>query len=187
MKSGQTLIAEVKTYNPFTGWRAKESWEERLEIAAEHGDWVAVHTDKRWGGSFDKLAKARERIGDKPLLAKGIHENDDLVAKALAGGAHFVLVVDRIPAEEYREQCLYEPATILGLKNEAARDMKKVWNARNPLNNGEAKIDDFHQARLAMPEGWLCQASGLITIGDVDPSATAVLVGEHLPEFVESL
>jgi indole-3-glycerol phosphate synthase len=91
LRPGQLLIAEAKTRSPF-GFKAEESWEERFELADQYGDWVSVHTDERWGGSFKLLVEARKRT-NKTLLAKGLHETDDDVERALAVGADFVLVV----------------------------------------------------------------------------------------------
>ncbi|MAJ97292.1 MAG: hypothetical protein CMI56_01585 [Parcubacteria group bacterium] len=46
------------------------------------GDIISIHTDSRWGGSFELLEKARG-LTDKPILAKGIHKDDADIEKAL--------------------------------------------------------------------------------------------------------
>src|SRR5262245_45908430 len=69
------FVAEVKTGSPW-GWRSPYSWEFLMEVADRVGDWVAIHTDPRWGGSWNLLRRARAKTG-KPILAKGIHANDD--------------------------------------------------------------------------------------------------------------
>lgn len=88
------LIAEVKTQSPF-GFRSALSLQELFDLANRHGDIISVHTDMRWGGSFDLLRKAR-KLTTKPILAKGIHETDEEIEQAFASGANFVLVVGRI-------------------------------------------------------------------------------------------
>lgn len=46
------LIAEVKTKSPF-GFVSEDSREVQLERAIRIGDIVSIHTDERWGGSFE--------------------------------------------------------------------------------------------------------------------------------------
>ncbi len=183
LKHGQLLFAEVKPVSPF-GWKSDRSWEELFEIANEHGDWLSIHTNKLWGGSFKLLAEACRRT-DKPVLAKGYHTSDDDIARALDAGARRVLTVrDSLP-EAYAEMCMIEPLTIMGLGRLAGAE-QAVWNSRNPYT-GDTKIDTFEQARLVRPLAWLCQASNIRTIDDVEPTANAVLVGANLPEFIKSL
>ncbi len=189
LRPGQLLIAEVKTTSPF-GWEADESWEERFAIAEEHGDWVAVHTDERWGGSFELLAEARART-DKPLLAKGIHKDDSDIEAAIAAGANAVLAVGRLP-HIYRERCLIEPRDVYELRHFALSGLRLAWNSRD-LDTGEPKTDpttgrqiSFADALEVYPRTF-CQASYVRTPDDVHPKADAVLVGTHLPEFVAML
>jgi len=175
------IIAEVKTHSPF-GWEAAQSWEELFELAAEVGDMVSIHTDARWHGSFELVRRARART-HKPILAKGIHARDDEIERALEAGADWVLVVGRVPSA-HLERCLIEPTTL----EELARlptTVKAVWNSRD-LATGGRKPADFARAR-AVFDGWLCQASHVATVGDVNPAAEAVLVGTHLAEFARSL
>jgi indole-3-glycerol phosphate synthase len=178
---GIQLIAEVKTASPF-GWRSDSAWDELFALANAHGDIISIHTDPRWDGSFDLVRKARS-LTDKPILAKGIHADDALIQEAVDAGADWVLAVGRIPGV-HQEKCLIEPLTLEELKALPA-DMKVVWNTRD-LATGEAKKETFAQAR-AIFEGWLCQASNIRTVTDIEEGANAVLVGTHLPEFVRSL
>lgn len=60
-----------------------------------------------------------------------------------------------------------------------------VWNSRD-LATGGLKPDGFTAARSAW-EGWLCQASNVASLRDVDPSANAVLVGQGLPGFAAEM
>lgn len=178
MANRPEFIAEVKTASPF-GWRSEHLWDELFETADRYGDWVSVHTDPRWEGSFELVATARKRT-DKPILAKGIHASDDDVRKALDVGADYVLAVERVPAVS-PEQCLVEVEDIAGFAK-LPPGTKAVWNSRD-LATGDAKTETFEQARAAW-DGWLCQASNIRTPNDIEPSADAILVGTHLPEFV---
>jgi hypothetical protein len=175
------LIAEVKTSSPF-GWQSKKSWDELFQLANEFGDVISVHTDPRWGGSLELIAKARVQT-DKPILAKGLHETDDEIKAAREAGADWVLVVGRVP-HEYLDYCWLEPNSLSELKA-LPPIVKAVWNSRDLLT-GDLKLDDFAAARQIF-SGWLCQASNLLNVDDVHPLANAVLVGQHLPEFIESL
>ncbi len=175
------IIAEVKTHSPF-GWTSDKAWSELFTLASEIGDIISVHTDTRWGGSFDLIRKAR-RLTKKPILAKGIHKNDELIARALDAGADLVLVVGRIP-KFHPEKCIIEPLQLKELVSlpDGARAM---WNSRN-LSDGTKKKETFHEAR-SLWKGWLCQASFITTVHDIEEGADAVLVGTHLAKFAESL
>lgn len=179
---GKTLIyAEVKICSPF-GWRSEHSWDELFEVANEIGDVLSIHTDPRWGGSFELLSRARS-LTEKPILAKGIHASDDEVVRAIDCGAESVLVVERIP-KLHAAQCLIEPRTFDELTKLPA-NIKAVWNSRD-LNNGGIKNETYGQAREAF-SGWLCQASNIKTISDIHPKADAILVGTNLLSFADSL
>ena len=175
------IIAEVKTQSPF-GFRSDKSWDELFAMASQTGGIISIHTDPRWGGSFDLIRKAKT-LTAKPILAKGIHATDDDVRKAVEAGADYVLVVGRIPAVHV-ERCLLEPLTLAELKTIPA-GAKVVWNSRD-LSTGGLKTETFEQARAAW-KGWLCQASNIRTAADVKEGADAVLVGQNLEEFVRSL
>ncbi len=176
-----TIIAEVKTESPF-GYRAEKTWDELFAVASEVGDMISVHTDPRWGGSFELIEKAR-RLTSKPILAKGIHATEEDIKRAVASGADWVLVVGRIPSA-YAEKCLMEPHTLEELKN-IPPDLRAVWNSRD-LNTGGLKSETFAQAREIF-SGWLCQASNIKTVADIERGADAVLVGTHLEEFAQSI
>lgn len=175
------IIAEVKTCSPF-GYVAENSWDELFNIANKIGDIISIHTDERWGGSFELLAKARKLTG-KPILAKGIHASDDDVNRALSVGADWVLVVGRIP-KIYQEKCMIEPFNLIEFK-QIPIDSRVVWNSRD-LKTGGKKKETFVQARKLW-SGWLCQASFIKTVDDIDVGADAVLVGTYLKDFAQSL
>lgn len=175
------IIAEVKTQSPF-GYKAEKSWDELFVFADSVGDMLSIHTDPRWGGSFELLKKARS-LTNKSILAKGIHQNDADIEKAIDVGADWVLVVGRIPAVHI-EKCLIEPLTIEELRT-IPKHLRAVWNARD-LKNGSVKTDTFVEARKAFG-GWLCQASHIRTVADIEEGANAVLVGTNLIEFAESV
>ncbi|MEK7574685.1 MAG: hypothetical protein AAB511_00430 [Patescibacteria group bacterium] len=182
MINGALLIAEVKIQSPF-GFKSEKSWDELFALADRVGDMISIHTDPRWGGSFELLAKARAKT-KKPILAKGIHATDEEVRKAIDVGADFVLVVGRIPAIHV-EKCLIEPLTLAKLFSLPKGVQKVVWNSRD-LKTGGLKTETFADARKIW-KGWLCQASNIKTINDIQVGADAVLVGEHLTGFIESL
>jgi indole-3-glycerol phosphate synthase len=175
------IIAEVKTKSPF-GWQSSQSWEELFEIANQVGDIISIHTDPRWDGSYNLLKKARN-LTSKPILAKGIHAKDSDISKALGYGANLVLVVGRLP-KVHQEFCLIEPDTLEELKNIPV-ELKAVWNSRD-LQTGGLKKDDFSSARKYF-DGWLCQASNIHSLQDINPQADAVLIGTHLPGIARQL
>jgi len=174
------IIAEVKTQSPF-GFVSTKSWDELFEIAERIGDIISIHTDPRWGGSFELIKKARA-LTKKPILAKGIHESDEKIGKAIEAGADLVLVVGRIP-KIHKEKCLIEPLTLKELKT-LPPSLKAVWNSRD-LSTGGMKKETFEEARKIF-KGWLSQASNIRTIKDIRAGADAVLVGSNLSEFAES-
>jgi len=181
------IIAEVKTESPF-GFKSAKNWDELFSLACKVGDIISVHTDQRWGGSFELLADARAKT-DKPILAKGIHADDELIERAIKCGADFVLVVGRIPvsgsgAKISADKLLIEPNSLAELAT-IPQNYRVVWNSRD-LKTGGLKKETFAEAREIFP-GWLCQASNIRTIADVHPLADAVLVGSNLEEFAESL
>jgi indole-3-glycerol phosphate synthase len=176
------LIAEVKTCSPF-GWESTESWDALFELANESGDWLSIHTDPRWGGSFQALYKAR-KMTNKPVLAKGLHEADDEIRAALGCGADYVLVVGRVPPADLLPKCILEPNTLRQLNLMPSR-ARMVWNSRD-LATGGWKRETFADARIMHGAGWLCQASNIKTRHDVDPKADAILVGTYLREFLRS-
>ncbi len=181
MNQSVTIIAEVKTHSPF-GWKSEKSWDELFDVADSVGDLLSVHTDPRWNGSFDLIKKARA-LTTKPILAKGIHAHDSDIENALIAGADFVLVVGRIP-NVHKDKCIIEPYTLEDLQS-LPGGVRAVWNSRD-LETGGMKQEDFKIARGHFP-GWLCQASNIKTIDDVDDAADAVLVGTNLEQFATSL
>ena len=181
MFQGITVIAEVKIMSPF-GYKSEKSWEELFEMANSIGDIISIHTDSRWGGSFDLLKKARN-LTKKPILAKGIHEMDNDVSMAIDNGADYILVVGRIPLIN-QEMCLIEPKSLNQLKN-IPTTLKAVWNQRD-LETGGRKKESFKEARK-IHKGWLCQASHISTLEDIDPLADAILIGTKLENFIDIL
>lgn len=175
------IIAEVKTASPF-GYKSEKSWEELFAIAHDIGNIISIHTDPRWNGSFELIKKART-LSTKPILAKGIHATDEEIKHAIDHGADFVLVVGRIP-KIHLDKCLIEPYTLDELRK-IPPELKVVWNNRD-LNTGGLKTEGFEEARQNFL-GWICQASNLKTVADINQKADAVLVGTHLETFAKSL
>jgi indole-3-glycerol phosphate synthase len=182
--SGPLFIAEVKTRSPF-GFESKRSSGYLTELACQHGDIVAAHTDPRWGGSFDHLAGVAvlTHMWGKLVLAKGVHAEDDDIKRALQCGADLVLVVGRRPPPELWGACLIEPQG--GMWEWPLPGDRIVVNRRN-LATGKPDNLDFESVRYGNPNTWLCQASFIRTRADVHRHADAFIVGEHLPEFVAS-
>lgn len=181
MINGTQIIAEVKTKSPF-GFSSDRTWDELFNIANDLGDIVSIHTDARWGGSFDLVERAR-KLTSKPILAKGLHQDDKDIERAISAGADYVLVVGRLPGI-YLEKCFIEPLNINSLYK-LPENLKVVWNSRD-LSAGKQKYETFELAREIW-KGWLCQASYLKTIDDIRPGADAVIVGTHLEMFAKSL
>lgn len=175
----QYLIAEVKTESPF-GFKSDKTWDELFSIANLIGDMISIHTDSRWGGSFQLIEKAK-KLTNKPILAKGFHENDDLVKNAFNAGANFVLTVGR-RSGYLPEKCLIEPYDLQQLKQYTSPNQWIVWNSRNLLD-GSRKQETIEQARQIHSSGFLCQASNIKSYEDVFQRSDAVLIGEHLPSF----
>src|SRR3989344_5648980 len=164
-----TIIAEVKTQSPF-GYKSESTWNELFKVANEVGDIISIHTDSRWGGSFDLIKKAKS-LTTKPILAKGIHKKDEDIQKAIDAGADFVLVVGRIP-NIHKNKCLIEPFTLQEFKN-IPQDLTAVWNSRD-LSNGKLKKESFKEARDIF-KGWLCQASNIKHVDDIEKGANAII------------
>ena len=175
------VIAEVKVKSPF-GFRSPYNWDELFDLANKIGDIISIHTDPRWGGSFDLISKARG-LTSKPILAKGIHASDDDIIKTIEAGADFVLVVGRIPGV-YKDKCLIEPLNLKELET-IPNNFKIVWNSRD-LSDGSLKQETFEQARKKWAE-WICQASNIKNIRDIKVGANAILIGSYLKEFAKSL
>ncbi len=178
------VIAEVKTCSPF-GFISSKSWDELFAIAEKNGDMLSIHTDARWGGSFDLVRKARS-LSKKPILAKGIHASDSDIVDAFKAGADWVLVVGRVPRlpEPLLRQCIIEPNTLAELAL-IPPHLHVVWNSRD-LATGGFKKETFEETR-ALRKGWLCQASNIKSVADVKMGADAILVGTHLEDFVQSI
>lgn len=174
------LIAEVKVVSPF-GYQAQGTWAQQFALASKVGDWVSVHTDARWGGSFELLRAARS-LTKKPILAKGIHATDMEIEHALECGADWVLCVGRVP-KRFADKCIVEPNTIADLVA-LPKAQRACWNARN-LATGLAKTQTFGEARQVF-SGWLCQASFICSRIEVHPGAQAVLIGEGLQDYVNT-
>jgi indole-3-glycerol phosphate synthase len=175
-----TIIAEVKTQSPF-GFHSNKSWDELFATAERVGDMLSIHTDPRWGGSFDLIRKAKT-LTKKPVLAKGIHASDDDIEQAIKAGADYVLVVGRVPSI-YKDKCLIEPNTLAELAA-LPKGIKAVWNSRD-LSTGGMKVETFAEARNVF-SGWLCQASNIESVDDIESGADAVLVGTHIESFAQS-
>ena len=160
---------------------------------------ISVHTGEDFGASDDDIYRASRYIRfynkdhktDKKLLAKGFHKSDEEIEHWLNEGADYVLVVDRVPAEKYRNHCILEFSDLEELVLTALKypDLKYLYNRRN-LKNGTLKEKKIYIFLLEIAKeniNWLCQASGIKTKEDVHNCADAYLVGENLPAFIEDI
>ena len=177
------FIAEVKTQSPY-GYKSDKNWFELFNLANQIGDIISIHTNPRWGGSFEDLKIARS-LTDKPILAKGFHYSKKDVDKCINNGANHVLFVVKLPQQIYNQYELklffYEPLTIHQLRGSTDVGVV-IWNQRDLLT-GKPKKEDFDEVRKIYVKRNLCQASLLKSWLDVDMSADAILVGEHLENF----
>jgi len=172
------LIAEVKTCSPY-GYKSDKTWDELFDLANEYGDMISIHTDPRWGGSYEKLKEARSRTS-KAILAKGIHPTNEEVCNLMDIGANYVLVVGRVPHIDIINRCLLEPSSIEEIES-YPRNAKIVWNARD-LDTGKPKDKKIDDVRKVW-SGWLCQASLISSMDDVYRGVDAILVGQNLVEY----
>lgn len=179
------FIAEVKTQSPF-GFKSKESWDELFELACAHGDWIAVHTDPRWGGSFELLKRARKLQPNLTILAKGIHARDSDIDRAWDCGANYCLTVGRV-SEDYIDRTIFEPINFeqMYLPMYVYPELKVMWNARD-IVTGKQKKETVTDARTNF-KGWLCKASYIIHPQDiyVRDDIDAFIVGTNLRPFIE--
>lgn len=171
------FIAEIKTKSMF-GFESPYSRAKLIDTALEHGDWISVHTDPRFGGSFDDIYMlARETR--KPILAKGFHCHNDDIKKALDLGADYVLVVER--ATMSHKHVLFE-------FSEPVEGFRMVYNSRDLRTGQPKKVNRWHEYRVKCD--WLCAASNIKVKDDVQimyPGCDAFIVGSNLVEFCESL
>jgi hypothetical protein len=179
------FIAEVKTQSPF-GFKSEESWDNLFELAAKHGDWIAIHTNPLWGGSFELLDRAR-RLTKKPILAKGIHQRDTDVKMALDCGADMVLTVGRICTSVEAHETIFEPLNI-GQMFEPMycyNNIRVMWNDRD-LVTGKRKKETVTDIR-SIYNGWLCKASYILHPQDIASRTDidAFIIGTNLRVFVE--
>lgn len=175
------FIAEIKTESPF-GFKSCFSFNFLVELAILKGDWISVHTNEKWGGKFEHLNYIR-KLTKKPILAKGLHQNNDDIKKCLDLGADYVLCVNFIPSLNYLDRVLLEPHN-LDIFYQMYRKypfLKFVYNSRD-LNTGEIKNPCFYSI-MRKKVNWLCQASHIKSTADVKKDCNAFIIGEQLVNF----
>lgn len=189
-----TFIAEVKTKSPF-GFQSNHSYDELFDIANEYGDILSIHTDPRWGGSMKRIKEAKSKT-NKPILAKGLHVENEEIQQAFDSGANYVLCVGRIPSGFPLNKIFYEPLNFeeatchfdfLGKICHSVAAI--VWNQRNIItgNKKDVRIDQFIKIRdNSRGDYKICQASMIQTRKDVNPNVDFFIVGEHLPIFIDN-
>jgi indole-3-glycerol phosphate synthase len=188
------FIAEIKTQSMF-GFQSKYPWITLVDAALTHGDWISVHTDPRFGGSFDDIHLFR-RETEKPILAKGFHTHNDDVEKAFDLGADYVLIVDRFPLsliEKYPQKILFEVSNLDFLSDLPSFDylaeLKFVYNGRDLKTGlGKKSIADYVKYREQFK--WVCGASLIRTHANIEqfyPKCDAFIVGSDLVDFCKTL
>lgn len=185
------FIAEIKMQSPF-GFVSPYPFMEVVETAIRYGDWIAVHTNPLWGGSYEQIEFVR-RLTDKPILAKGIHSRDENIQKALEYGADNVLVVERIPSYGWLKKCLiemsYQNALPLLDRNTPSDQNSYRWvsNSRNLKTGAVPYNEDLGEFLNHKNKNWVCQASGIYFPYQVNERADAFIVGEQLIPFCKNL
>lgn len=188
------FIAEIKTQSPF-GVKNDESFHSLMTYAIKYGDWVSVHTNPLWGGSFEAIEYVR-RFTDKPILAKGIHSKNDDIQKALDYGANKVLVVDRLPHNLLQPPCdgkvIFELSNLINIEKVSYDFIQWgefLYNGRD-LSTGLGKKSIADYAKYREKFNWLCGASLIKSPDDVQsyyPNCDAFIVGTNLVEFCDKL
>ena len=181
------FIAEIKTQSMY-GFQSKYHRETLIDYALQWGDWISVHTDPRFGGSFDDIYFIRKET-KKPILAKGFHTHHTDIKKCFDLGATYVLTLRPVRyVLQYQdifgnlEHVLFENDDI---KEAQGNKTKFVYNGRN-LRTGLKKEhrDKYQEYRKQCK--WLCGASLIETPNDVQtyyPNCDAFIVGRYLVEF----
>lgn len=193
-KKSPIFIAEIKTHSMF-GFTAKYSRSKLTDVALRYGDWISVHTDPRFGGSFDDIYMLRKET-KKPILAKGFHCSNDSVKKALDMGADYVLVVDRLCGSllnfPFTDKILFELSNLINIEKVSYDFIdfgKFVYNGRD-LRTGLGKKSISNYSKYRDIFKWVCGASLLKSPKDVQmyyPDCDAFIVGSNLIEFCKNL
>ncbi len=192
--NGKIFIAEIKTMSPF-GFKSNYSPNFLKQLAIKYGDWIGVHTDPLWGGSFVDIVNIKNTITrmsepscTNPILAKVIHSSDYHIRMALEYGADYVTVVGRIPKKEYLPKCLLEPLNLKQLQ-----EFIKLEEIYGIILNQRNLFDGFTNKYLG---SWIdvipniiknikvIQASSIKRPKEVHNWADGFIVGEHLPQFI---
>jgi indole-3-glycerol phosphate synthase len=193
MKNGQIFIAEIKTQSPY-GYKSERDFNVLAYEAITFGDWISVHDNALWGGDFETIAFVRKQTR-KPILAKGLHSTDDDIQRALDHGANYVLVVDRLPRQEFWKKCLFEWSSVVNWRLMAENiyegtKHKYVHNIRDlttGIGHKYNALPEYVEYKKKHPESWICQASGIRTLNDVDPNVNAFIVGTHMSDICVSI
>lgn len=188
----QIFIAEIKTLSPF-GFKSNYRFDFLSKLAITYGDWISVHTSPLWGGGFDDIVRIkRQKNTDQKILAKGIHETDEEIERALSAEANYVLVVGRVPPDKYLPYCLLEPIDF-----KQAVEFSKVsgiagivFNKRSLINGSHinpveywVKLQELLENKTELK---IFQASLIKTFEDVRVMSDGYIVGENLPSFILS-
>lgn len=173
------------------GFQSKYSRNILIDTAIHYGDWISVHTDPRFGGSFDDIHIIRQET-KKPILAKGFHIHYSDIQKCFDLGADYVLTVQK-PSEKLNsfysngllKNIIFEIDNINDISNVNQHLMRYCYNGRS-LKTGFGKkyIGDYQQFRDRCD--WLCGASLIKELDDVQkfyPKCDAFIIGQNLVEF----
>ena len=183
------FIAEIKTASMF-GYKSIYSRYYLTQLAITCGDWISVHTDPRFGGSFDDIYQIR-KMTKKPILAKGFHTHNDDIKKAFDLGADYVLTV-RPPTlslcDKFNvDKLLFEVDKVGDIRLDY--QYKYVYNSRD-LNTGWKKYSLNEYLEFREKCAWLCGASMVSDSKMAEklyPKHDAVLVGTELVNYCNTL
>ncbi len=187
----QLFIAEIKTQSPF-GFKSEKPFAELMELAIKHGDMIAVHDTALYGGDYETISFVRKHT-DKPILAKGFHSTAESIELAFKHGATHVLVVDWCPDAKFFSKpngIIYEFSSLDLYKQNLYRMdlfssvMVNSRNLRTGNCNPEATIENY---RKVNNKAFLCQASNIRDIMQVNSDADAFIVGSQLQRFIASI
>jgi len=187
------FVLELKSASPSSGQiRAGDDLDAVLDAYGRHADAVSVLTDEKFfGGSFDRLRRARDRVR-QPLLCKDFVLDPWQVAEARRAGADAILLILAAVDDATWRACA-ELAGKLGLAVVTeAHDETETRRAValgasivgiNNRNLRTLEIDRGTVPRLAPlvpPDRLVIAESGIESRADVEryrPHADAVLVG----------
>lgn len=186
------FVAEIKTHDPWRDRASKYTFDHLLELAAEFGDVISLHTNTAFteGLSFHyQLERVRASAPDTPILAKGTHMLGFESEQWFKAGATHVLTcnpdVRTWSQEPQSEELWYEiPRRDANL---IAPEWPIVVNGRSLARGTMDEYALSHLTGLVGNGRKVVQASLIERFEDIQPGVWAFIVGTKLPELVATL